>query len=426
MSYLFGDSAPSPFRINFIEFLRMAMDFSVHVLRVEGRVVDERTKRAKLEKDVETDRRRLQQLLSTVTDVARRESTGAAQRVSLCAEDIENKALQAVEAGLQGLTNSLAKEVAEIDETIKRARKSSAEALEKLLYQFDLPQARNTVHVRLTDARYGAWLESETPYGLETVVELTIPPDSPFVNDARVDKFVEGLELHAPETAGWLRKESKMTPHKVGRFYVIELDAGDDHTSFKLRSSVEPSAAGYDIVIRKDEPLVRVVRVGKDAEGAPAFETEPADILNLLRFGEALAEAAQGLASKRRTLVSAQIAKKPLEESEDMRRLVEQLIAVMAPQVRELAQHSLSPVELVLRRMIGGDRREEIFVSKAELRAKVSDLDEADRRVFQPLELGDLTGPAPTRPSTRPTSVPDPKALAFEVAQAAPIDLTSP
>ena len=32
MSYLYGDSSPSPLESNFIDFLRMAMDFCVHVV----------------------------------------------------------------------------------------------------------------------------------------------------------------------------------------------------------------------------------------------------------------------------------------------------------------------------------------------------------------------------------------------------------
>jgi len=426
MSYLFGDSTPSPFRTNFIEFLRLAIDFSVQVLGVERRVVAARSKRAELEQAVETDRRRLQLLLSTLTDVIRRDSSGAEPRVLQCAEDIENKAVQAVEAGLQAIAATLALDVREFDETIKRERKSGFEALEKMLLQYDMPEATNTIHVRLTDARYGAWLESEAPYGLETVVELSIPPESPFVHDARVDKFVEGLDLHAPETAGWIRKESKMTPHKVGRFHVVELDVSDQECSFKLRSSAEPNASGYDIVVRREEPEVRIARTGKDAAGP--FETEPTDVANLLRLRDKLTEAAEALASRRRALVSAQIAERPVQESEDMRRLVEQLIAVLAPKVREVSLHSLSPVELVLRRMIGGDRREEIFVTKAELSAKLSDLEDEDRRLFQPLELGAATVGAAARPSTRPTTVGiDPKALAPEMPIARSIiDLTSP
>src|SRR5258706_609087 len=136
MSYLFGDSTPSPFRTNFIELLRLAIDFSVQVLHIERRVVEVRSKRAELEKAVETDRRQLQLLLSTLTDVIRRDSAGAEPRVVQCAEDIENKAVQAVEAGLHAIAATLAIDVGEMDKTIAKERKSGFEALEKMLLQY--------------------------------------------------------------------------------------------------------------------------------------------------------------------------------------------------------------------------------------------------------------------------------------------------
>jgi hypothetical protein len=104
---------------------------------------------------------------------------------------------------------------------------------------------------------------------------------------------------------------------------------------------------------------------------------------------EKLDEAAQALSPKRRALTSARLGDEPIEESTRMRAFVEQLVQVLAPMVREIAAHSSSPSELVLRRMMGDDRREEIFVGKSELLASLEGLSDADRQLFAPLELGD-------------------------------------
>src|SRR4030095_6263866 len=149
MGYLFGDSTTSPFRINFIELLRLAIGFSVHVLRVERRVVNERSRRSSLERGVETDRRRLQQLLAAFTDVVRREAAGADPRVARVAQDLEEKSLQVVEAGLQSLTAALAQDLEQIEKDIQVERRSTALALSTLVLQYDLPEARNAIHIRL-------------------------------------------------------------------------------------------------------------------------------------------------------------------------------------------------------------------------------------------------------------------------------------
>jgi hypothetical protein len=395
MSYLFGDSTPSPFRINFIEFLRLAMGFSVHVLRVEHQVLIEQTRRIQLEDETDVDRNRLEQLLDRVTKTVDDAASNVQPRVADYAVVMKARAREVVESGLQGLQEALARDISEIEQSIKLQRKSSLTALEKVLLLYDLPEAKETIRVRLADGgRYVASLESTTPYGLEAVLDLAIPPESAFAHDARVDKFVDGLEIRAPETAGWLRKESRMVPQKLGRFHITEATIGEVF-AIKLRTSPEPSATGYDIVVRAgDEPELQIVKVGKEGEGSGAFDADASDLPGVLRLCEKLEEACRALSGKRRALASARIAGQLVEESTGMRSFVEQLVQVVAPMVRDVAAHSLSPGELVLRRMLGDDRREEIFVTKSELAAALEDLSDADRRFFAPLELDPWSAPA--------------------------------
>jgi hypothetical protein len=405
MSYLFGDSTPSPFRINFVEFLRLAMGFSVHVLRVERRVLTEQMKRIQLEDDSERDRQHLDQLLGRLTKTIQEASAGYQPRVVEHADLIQGKAREVVELGLQSVQQALAEDLAEIEQNIQLERKSSLNALEKVLLVYDLPEAKNTVHVRLQDGgRYSAWLESVTPYGLTTSVELILPPDSPFAHDARVDRFMDGFEIHAPETAGWIRKESRMVPQKLGRFYITELTLGEA-CLIKLRSSPEANASGYDIAVQTEEPQVRFVKTGKDGEGG-SFAPEPIDLPTVLRLREKLEEVGRAISTKRRALTSARLGEDSIEQSSRMRAFVEQLAQVVGPMVREIAAHSLSPSELVLRRMMGDDRREEIFVSKVELQANLDGLSDADRQLFAPLELQ--------------TGTPAVSAIASRVSQAPP------
>ena len=396
MSYLFGDSTPSPFRINFVEFLRLAMGFSVHVLRVEERVVAAQERRKQVEKDTESDRRHLDHLLSCLTDTIQNASASNRPRVAEHAESIQRKAQEVIESGWQSLEQALNKDLAEIAESIKHERKSSLSALEKVVLSYDLPEVSDTIRIRFSEGgRCSAWLESVAPYGLETTVELSIPPESVFAHEARVERFVEGLEIRAPETAGWIRKESRMVPQKLGRLHVVEVAIGES-SLIKLRSSAEAQASGYDISVRAEEPQVELVKIGKDSDGAGPFDPEPSDIPNILRLRDKLDEACQALATKRRAVTQARVDGVPIEESSGMRSLVEKLVQVMAPMVREIAAHSLSPDELVLRLMRGDGRREEIFIAKAELRANLDELNAADRRLFDPLQLG--------QPSTEATS----------------------
>jgi hypothetical protein len=386
MSYLFGDSTPSPFRINFIEFLKFAMGFSVHVLRVERRVLEEQTKRLLLEEEHATDRQHLERLLGRVGRTIADASGDVQPRVAEYAELVHAKAHEVVEAGLQSLQQDLSKDLSAIEETIGVERMSARAALEKLLLLYDLPDATLTTHLRLAQGgKYSAWIEAATPYGVQTTMELVVGPESAFAHDAKVERFAENFEIRAPETGGWIRKGSRVVPQKLGRFHVTEVTLGEV-CSIKLRSSTEANASGFDITIRKEEPTVLVSKTGKDEAGTE-FALDPVDMPNVARLRESLEEALRLLSTKRKALTSALFDEEPIEESTRLRAFVERLVAVTAPMAREIAAHSFSSGELVLRRLIGDDRREEIFVSKAELRALLEGLSDMDRELFAPLEL---------------------------------------
>jgi hypothetical protein len=71
---------------------------------------------------------------------------------------------------------------------------------------------------------------------------------------------------------------------------------------------------------------------------------------------------------------------------------VERLVTMMAPIVREISDRSLMPSELILRRLVSDDRREEIFVTRASLIEKYSGLTEPLRAHFVPLALETPSG----------------------------------
>jgi hypothetical protein len=84
---------------------------------------------------------------------------------------------------------------------------------------------------------------------------------------------------------------------------------------------------------------------------------------------------------------------------------IEGFVAMMTPIVREIAERSLAPNELIIRRLLSNDRREEIFVSKATLREKYAGLAPQLQAVFAPLGLDSptlSTRPPLPRPSEKP------------------------
>ena len=108
------------------------------------------------------------------------------------------------------------------------------------------------------------------------------------------------------------------------------------------------------------------------------------------------------LAMRRQAMTTATFDSKPLKEIEEPQTIANKIINVLAPIVQEIARRSGAPGELVLRRDLGEGRREEIYITKAELHEKVLTLPATLRPVFDPFELHEgprsPRAPAPSEP----------------------------
>ncbi len=191
--------------------------------------------------------------------------------------------------------------------------------------------------------------------------------------------------MHAPETAGWLKKEVKMVPHKLGRHHLTHVTVASTGTVMRVRATPDATAAGFDISVGRRGD-VTIERAGRN-EHEVAFDTDERDVGPLRAFAAKVEAAVDGLRGSRGALLSAMLDGKALATHEHPAAMVERLVAAMAPVVTEIARHSLSPRELVLKRLLGGDRREEIFLSRSELEKKVQALPPKAQRVFVPLGL---------------------------------------
>ncbi|HWE28619.1 MAG TPA: hypothetical protein VHB97_11485, partial [Polyangia bacterium] len=218
------------------------------------------------------------------------------------------------------------------------------------------------------------------------------------------------VEVHAPESGGWLRKEVKLRAQRLDKEFITAVVAGANETLIRLRTASDGTGVGFDLAIPHDGVRVSLRRVGEASE-LPPFDLDETDSGKLRDLRDKILETTAELRGARKALVEAALADKPLVEARDPKVIVEQLVAEMAPVVREIAKRSLAPTELVLKRQTGDGRREEIFVSRRDLQVKLRPLGAAMRAVFAPLELGEP--PAEDAPT-------DKRALADKPAAAAP------
>jgi hypothetical protein len=412
MTYLFGDSSPSDLDLDYIEFLRDALDFSVQVLAADERIAQGAARTVEVRRDGEREITRLEQLGAAQMRAIQMFDAGDAQSpTAQCAQSLLRDATDTVKMAADRVRSSITTDVARIEQEARRDRERCSEALATFLQRHDLPHMSSELRLhQLNGMSYQAHVYLHGLGELRAVMELSIPSGHLLSSVVRVDRLMERLEVHAPESGGWLRKEVKLRPQRLEKEFITALSASDGETLVQLRSVADGTGMGFDLVIPDDRSPVILRRVGEGSE-LPPFELDDGDSMKVRELKEKLLASSEDLKQTRTRLVEASFGDAALSEHRDPKAIVQRLVAEMAPVVREIARRSLAPTELVIKRQTGDGRREEIFVSRRDLQRKLLGIGAASRAVFAPLDLGELP-PEEVVAATQPEAQPEPQPAA--------------
>lgn len=419
MGYLYGDSTPSTLETDYIEFLRDAVDCCVQVLLADERIANGKGRLEALERSRTLELDQIRQTAALVPRAFEGAPVGAPESpAARCAAAIMRSAAALAAATADDVQGKFDAAVSDGASGADRERQACAEALERLLVKHDVPGMKSELVVTFVGAgHYVGRAQVSTGFGVAGTLELEIPKGHLFERIVRVDRLAERLDVLAPEIGGWLHKEIKLRPQHLEKHYVAGLSVGAAGDTLRLRSAPDGSGAGFDVTFGPAGGPVRLMRVddGNKREDLP-FEVEAADVPKLQSLRERLLAAANALARHRRALADATLDGEPVRSHPTPSLLAERLVVAIAPTVQEIASRSQSPGELVLRRLIGDARREEIFLSKLELKSKLEALSDRNRLLFDPLWVVPPAGVSPANvalnvpvaPAVLPLAAPSP------------------
>lgn len=429
MNYLYGDSTPSPIRSNFLEFLRDAIDFSVFVLQADCRI---REGKRSIQADRENAGAQMKEIHSFVRTVLRAIDSvvpkGAPDTPrTQCATRLTAKSLHELSTSLNEVRATLARKVKESDAREAAERAACKKAMETLLAPHDPQESSNVTRLELgSSGAYAATVTGQSKLGLGWTFSLAIPDQNVWAAPLLLERLMPQIEIHAPQVSGWITKEVKVRPQRIERYVVTGLEDDGSVVRISLRAEAG-GGAGFDLDVQPAAKSVRIALVGaKDGQNGP-FDPQSEDVPKLLELADKLRAAAAELG--RAHLVSATVGEANFESMPSFVPFVEHLITMLAPMTREIADHSVTSTELVIRRLLTDDRREEIFVTKASLREKYVPLPEALGALFLPLGLEPADqGPRREAPpddlellrSELPPSLPPPAPVVISIAPAGP------
>jgi hypothetical protein len=326
------------------------------------------------------------------------------ERMVRTASRVLESARAVIESELAMLEGQANGEISNTRTTVERARDMTFRAVEAFVLRHDLPNTSVGLRLLAGEETYSGQALVATPFGIEAVFALAIPPAHDWGKIRRVAELSAGTEVHIPQESGWLSKRVAVAPVKLDKLVVTEVAMASDRSLITLRKGPR-SGGGYQLeVTAESQPKATMRRLGEDGSPTPdpVIQLEGEDAMHAMRLWNRVVDSTHDLGMRRQSMTTATFDGKPLKEIEDPSAIATKLINVLAPIVQEIARRSGAPGELVLRRDLGEGRREEIYITKAELNEKVMTLPATLRPVFDPFELSEgprsPRAPAPSEP----------------------------
>jgi hypothetical protein len=405
MGHVYGDSTPFPYDINFIELIRHAVECGVGLLLAQHEIVSAVDRSGSFDQQRKQERARLDAMSDAIKLTMTAFTSSKSERMQRTASRILESARGIIESEMSELEGVINGQLSSTRATVDQARERSYRAIESFVLRHDLPNTTVGLRLLAGEEVYSGQAVVATPFGVEAIFALAIPSAHEWGKPRRVAELSAGTEVHVPMESGWISKRVEVQAVKLDKLVVTEVAINEERTLITLRKGPH-TGSGYQLEVSTEESVPRALlrRLGEDGQPTSdeTLQLGGEDAVHVLRLWQRVTETTRDLAIRRQGMSGATFDGKPLRELDEPQAVCHRMVNVIAPVVQEIARRSGAPGELVLRRDLGEGRREEIYITKAELHEKVLTLPQSMRGVFDPFELTEgprsPRAPAPSEP----------------------------
>lgn len=381
---MYGDSSPFPYGLDFLSSVRALVECGVAMLAAQSQIDDVVRRSSQLEEGWKGERWKFESLLEAVRKAAT-PFGNAAPRVTAAAAELLAAARTIVERETAEVERRWTAEMGGTERSIDEACSMASQALEELLLRHVPPQSSLAWRLAADEHGYDGRVLLTTRFGLEAHFGIAIPEAHAWARLKRVADLAPGTVVTAPR-AGKKSRVAEMHEVSLDRLVVTECLIDVKRIAFRLRRAAR-AGAGYRFEVSTENGDTEMQLL--DDLGEPTgevLELEVGQRDSILRLASAMLDSSFDLVLRRQLLIGASLDGAPLRERYEPREVCARLVGAYAPIVSEIARRS-APTELMLRKDLGGGRREAIFVTRAELRAKLTRLAPALKAIFEPLGL---------------------------------------
>lgn len=408
MSYLYGDSTTFPYDVDYIDLSRHGVECAMQLLSAQHAILSALAREEAQSQGRNVDRARLIGMAEAVENAL-------TPFLNAESEQLVRAAARALQAAKTALDDERAEGDRRANESathaqhvIQRASESAHRALETFLSRHDVPETELGLTLSCAGEQgYGGEVAIRSPFGIRATFALRTGAEHGWVRARRVGDLAPGLEIHVPQHSGWISKRVELAPVKLDRLFFNRVRVAGAELELVLTKTAS-GGSGYRISVdlRGERgvlatPLSDTPADTGLADADPPLTLDGEDAARMLELSQRVIESVQGLTSLRGSMRSVSLDDQPLEQVGWPETTAHRLLAELAPVVLEISRRSGAPGELVLRRDVGDGRREEIYVTKAELWERLLVLPPERRAAFGALGL---TAPTLTVAEAAPAS----------------------
>jgi len=385
MRYLYGDSVPFPLQYNFLQTLETFVGAAARAVQlhfdfdeVQAQNAMAATHRVRALGELEGVHRAAMQALH---DAAARSSEPSAQEY---ARQVEEHANRIVEGHRVSAESAGEREQASMRGDSERRRAEMRTAVESFLTAGRLQAVETRVTMRLVNGKNEINALFLNADGIVSSFTLAAAQTATWAAPRKVSDFAHGMDLSVGVKKSLFKRTVQPEVVHLDDYTIGGFDIADDTCEIRLRKKADQVDTLIFKLQRLDtELLAEVFRAGE--EGASHLDAP--DRAQLERLWQLLRAGSVDALGRKERLLSISIDGQDVFENGLVMPFIQRLVAQLAPTVAEIGKRSPNAEELSLKHEDDSGRREEIYVRKQDLVAKLQPLSRDARAVFAPLGL---------------------------------------
>jgi hypothetical protein len=395
--YRYGDGTPFPLDENFIETLTSAVQACTAAFKPLTELDTRRDKARESRREAEREGQRLAELDKAITAaIAPFAAANDKKLVQGLAQKIGAAAKQAIVAAKQQVDAQVSKY-----ESAASPQTAAAAVLRGLSTFFADHQLPNSRWIMSWDVRGVEPVANAISSAGKINASFTLAVDN-WRQPIRVDQLAEAVVVHMMKRGVF--GKAKPAPVELGKYVVVAFERTTSEQVITLKESPNKQSPGLRFAVTRDGATWVSISATGDSEGE-ANPLDMEDVDGVRRLAEAANKTLEPLV-KQRTLVELSLGNLSINELPDPKAVPLELLAQLTPLARSIREKSRMSGELVLKKDVGGNKREELFVPRATLAQQFMGLPDEYRKPFEDMGISsEDTQPAiaipkpPARPS---------------------------